>query len=121
MIRQANAAADQGTLKQGNVAPLLVVLDEFDQIYAVMDDTDAEKMRAAVEWAKAEGKEVSPEALAIAQSAGTSDADIDRQTAEMTAARKAKNFAKSDEIRRQLNDAGILVEITKDGVRWRRK
>ena len=121
MIRQANAAADQGTLKQGNIASLLGVLDEFDQIYAVMDDTDAAKMRAAIEWAKAEGKEISPEAQEIAQSAGTSDADIDGQIAEMTAARKAKNFAKSDEIRKQLNDAGILVEITKDGVRWRRK
>jgi cysteinyl-tRNA synthetase len=121
MIRQANASADQGTLKQGNVAALLAVLDEFDEIYAVMDDNDADKMRSAIEWAKAEGKQVSPEALEIAQSAGTSDADIDGQIAEMTAARKAKNFARSDEIRKQLNDAGILVEITKDGVRWRRK
>jgi cysteinyl-tRNA synthetase len=88
-----------------------------------MDDTDAGKMRAAIEWATAEGKQdkITPEALQIAQSAGTSDADIDKLIAEMTAARKAKNFAKSDAIRQQLNDAGILVEITKDGVRWRRK
>ena len=123
MIRQANAAADQNELKQGNVTPLLAVLDEFDQIYGVMDDTDAGKMRAAIDWAQAEGKpdKITPEALQIAQAAGTSDADIDKLIAEMTDARKAKNFAKSDAIRQQLNDAGILVEITKDGVRWRRK
>jgi cysteinyl-tRNA synthetase len=86
-----------------------------------MDDTDAGKMRAAVEWGKAEGKQIAAEAEQIAQSAGMTDADIEKQIDEMTAARKAKNFAKSDAIRKELNDAGILVEITKDGVRWRRK
>jgi cysteinyl-tRNA synthetase len=121
MVRQVNAAADQNELKQGNIAALLAVLDDFDQIYAVMEDTDAQKMRDAVEWGKKEGKQIAPEAEEIAQSAGTSDSDIDNLIAEMTAARKSKNFARSDAIRKQLNDSGILVEITKDGVRWRRK
>ena len=121
MIRQVNAVADQNELKQGNIEALLAVLDEFDQIYGVMEDIDAQKMQAAIEWAKAEGKQIAPEAEQIAQSAGTPDAEVDNRIAEMTSARKAKNFAKSDAIRRELNDAGILVEITKDGVRWRRK
>jgi cysteinyl-tRNA synthetase len=41
--------------------------------------------------------------------------------AERTAAKKARNFARSDEIRAQLLEAGIVIEDTKDGVRWKRK
>ena len=40
---------------------------------------------------------------------------------ERQAARKAKNFARSDEIRNQLTEMGIILEDTKDGMRWRRK
>jgi cysteinyl-tRNA synthetase len=39
----------------------------------------------------------------------------------MEAARKARNFKVSDAIRAELTGAGILIENTKDGVRWRRK
>jgi cysteinyl-tRNA synthetase len=39
----------------------------------------------------------------------------------MKAARGARNFKQSDAIRAELTEAGILVEITKGGIRWRRK
>jgi len=39
----------------------------------------------------------------------------------MEAARRARDFKTSDAIRCELTSAGLLVEITKDGVRWRRK
>ena len=39
----------------------------------------------------------------------------------MKAARTARDFKKSDAIRAELADAGIVVEITKDGIRWRQK
>jgi len=39
----------------------------------------------------------------------------------MEAARRSRNFQASDAIRAELTTAGLLVEITKDGVRWRRK
>jgi cysteinyl-tRNA synthetase len=55
------------------------------------------------------------------QSGQLSDADIEAKIAEMKAARASRDFKKSDAIRAQLADAGILVEITKDGIRWRRK
>jgi cysteinyl-tRNA synthetase len=35
-------------------------------------------------------------------------------------ARAAKDFKRADEIRRELLEAGILVEDTKDGVRWKK-
>jgi cysteinyl-tRNA synthetase len=47
--------------------------------------------------------------------------EIDKLVKEMQDARKAKNFARGDEIRNQLNQMGIIVEVTKDGARWRRK
>ena len=50
-----------------------------------------------------------------------SDADIEAKITEMKAARTARDFKKSDAIRAELSDAGIVVEITKDGIRWRRK
>lgn len=36
------------------------------------------------------------------------------------AARKEKNFAKADEIRAQLLEKGILLEDTREGVKWKR-
>jgi len=50
-----------------------------------------------------------------------SDEVINQKVAAMDAARKARKFRESDAIRAELNTAGIIVEITKDGVRWRRK
>jgi len=39
----------------------------------------------------------------------------------MKAARAARDFSKSDTLRAELTAAGVIVEITKDGIRWRRK
>jgi cysteinyl-tRNA synthetase len=39
----------------------------------------------------------------------------------MGAARNARNFKLSDTLRAELITAGIIIENTKDGVRWRRK
>ena len=36
------------------------------------------------------------------------------------AARKEKNFARADEIRDQLIEMGIILEDTREGVKWRR-
>jgi cysteinyl-tRNA synthetase len=123
MVRDANNAADRGELKQGDVAPLLKALDAFDSIFAVMKDDDAQKVKKTVEWAEADGRadKITPQAREIAAAAGTSDAQIDALVTEMQDARKAKNYARGDEIRAQLNQMGIIVEVTKDGARWRRK
>lgn len=49
-----------------------------------------------------------------------SDAEIDALIEERQAARKAKNFARADEIRDELKARGIVLEDTKDGVKWKR-
>ncbi len=123
MVRAANAATDSGDLRKGDVPPLLAVLTQFDEIFAVLNDDDAAKMVGIAEWAKAEGREkdISAELHEVVSSAALSDEQINQKVASMEAARKSKNFAASDAIRAELAAAGILIEQTKDGVRWRRK
>lgn len=48
------------------------------------------------------------------------DEDIEKLIEERQAARKAKNFARADEIRDQLASQGILLEDTREGVKWKR-
>jgi cysteinyl-tRNA synthetase len=119
LVREANTAADAGELKQGDVAPLLSALQQFDAIFDVIADGDAAKTRAALEWGKSVGR-LTPEQLAQLESELT-DAQIETLIAQRNDAKKARDFAKSDAIRKQLAEAGIVLEDTKDGVRWKRK
>ena len=50
-----------------------------------------------------------------------SEAEIDGLIAERVQAKKAKNFKRSDEIRAELLERGIILEDTKEGMRWKRK
>jgi len=123
MVRQANAAFDTGGIKKDDVPPLLAALVKFEEIFAVLDDDDGPKMKRVFDWAAAEGrdKDVSNELREAVQSGQFSDADIEKKIEEMKSARARRDFKASDTIRAELADQGILVEITKDGVRWRRK
>jgi cysteinyl-tRNA synthetase len=120
MVRTANSAADAGTLATENVSGILGVLAQFDAIFAVLEDRDAELTRAALAWAEAEGRigEAAPELVA---KLALSDAEIDALIAERTQAKKTRNFARADAIRVDLLAKGILIEDSKEGVRWKRK
>ena len=48
------------------------------------------------------------------------DSDIEALIEERQAARKAKNFARADEIRNELLEKGIILEDTREGVKWKR-
>lgn len=123
MIRAVNSTIDSGDLKSGDVPALLTALEQFDQIFSVLKDDDAAQMQSIYQWAKAEAREtqISPELEEIVRSAKLSDAQIDAKIAGMVEARKARDFATSDKIRAELIAQGILVEQTKEGIRWRRK
>ena len=58
--------------------------------------------------------------LIVEQKAELLDADIENLIAERQAARKAKNFARADEIRNELLEKGIILEDTREGVKWKR-
>jgi cysteinyl-tRNA synthetase len=120
MVRAANSAADAGTLGAENVTEVLRVLEMFDGVFAVLEDRDAELTRAALAWAEAEGRigEAAPELVA---KLALSDADIEALVAERTQAKKTRNFARADAIRVELAAKGVVIEDSKDGVRWKRK
>ena len=123
MVRKANAAIDAGQLKKDDAAVLLDVLEKFDQIFAVLKDDETEKMKKILDWARSENREkdVSNTLLKTVDAQQLTDAAIEQKIAEIEQARRSRNFQSSDAIRAELAAAGIVVENTKDGVRWKRK
>jgi cysteinyl-tRNA synthetase len=120
MVREANSVMDRGLFHLSDRDSVLAVLKDFDAVFDVIEDHDAEPTRMALEWAGAEGRgaEIAPELLA-AQS--INDAEVDALVAERTLAKKQRNFARADAIRNDLAEKGIVIEDSKDGVRWKRK
>jgi cysteinyl-tRNA synthetase len=124
MVRSANSALDSGQIKKDDAAPLLAVLEKFDEIFAVLKDDDGPKMKQVFDWAPTDGREkdISDELRGTVQSSQLSDADIEKKIAEMVAARNRRDFKTSDAIRAETQTAaGIIIEQTKDGIRWRKK
>ena len=120
LVRAGNIAADAGTLRAENATQILEVLARFDGVFAVLEDRDAEITRAALDWAEKAGRmgEASAELVATLS---LTDAAIDALVAERTHAKKTRNFGRADAIRNELLEKGILMEDSKDGVRWKRK
>ena len=120
LIRAANTAMDQGQLLAGDRDAILAVLASFDAVFDVIEDRDAEPTRRALEWAEKTGRlaDVAPELLA--RQALTDEA-IDALVAERTLAKRQRNFARADQIRNELAEKGVVLEDSKDGVRWKRK
>ncbi len=94
-VRDTNTLLDQGEFRAGNQAAALDLLTRFDRIFDVLKPTLAAN--------------------------ALDDESIDTLISERAAAKKAKQFARADEIRNQLLEAGVVLEDTKDGVRWKRK
>ena len=120
LIRAANTAIDQGRLLAGDRVAILAVLASFDAVFDVIKDNDAEPTRRALEWAELSGRQadVAPELLARQSLA---DEAIEALVAERTLAKKQRNFSRADQIRNDLAEKGIVLEDSKDGVRWKRK
>ncbi len=98
-VRAMNTALDENQFQEDNRWDAGKVLEIFDSVFDVLK----------------------PSAPAAAVEDGLKDADIDALIAERNDAKKSKNFKRSDEIRNLLLEKGILLEDTKDGVRWKRK
>jgi cysteinyl-tRNA synthetase len=107
LVRDANIAMDKGEFRQGDVTATQQFLTAFNKVFAVLEDNDAEKLQA-LGYGSVE--------------AGMSDTDIEKLVAERSAAKKKRDFAAADRIRKELADRGIILEDVKDGgVRWKRK
>ncbi len=120
LVRAANTAIDQGQLLAGDRDAILAVLKDFDAVFDVIADRDAEPTRRAVEWAKRSGREAGI-APALLASQSITDEEIEALVAERTQAKKQRNFARADQIRNDLAAKGVVLEDSRDGVRWKRK
>jgi cysteinyl-tRNA synthetase len=120
LVRMANTAADSGLLHAANAQQVLAVLQKFDTVFDVLTDRDADITRAALAWAEQEGltSEVTQETAA---QFSLTDADIEAKIAARTEAKRRKDFKGADAIRDELAALGIVLEDSKDGVRWKRK
>jgi cysteinyl-tRNA synthetase len=107
LVREANIAMDKGEFRQGDVPAAQEFLANVDRIFAVVADNDTEKLQA----------------LGYGDTASDlSDAEIEKRISERNDARKRRDFASSDRIRKELADRGIILEDSRDGsVRWKRK
>jgi cysteinyl-tRNA synthetase len=122
VLRAVNAAADQNKLTRADADATLALLAKFDSIFSVLEDRDADLTRKALAWAEAEGRlnEADPEVIAKFGNEGLTDQQIEALIAERTQAKRQRNFARADAIRNELLTKGIILEDSKDGVRWKR-
>jgi cysteinyl-tRNA synthetase len=103
-VRAVNTAIDEGHFREDNRWDAARVLEVFDSVFEVLKPTDQAGSTAVT-----------------TENAPLPESDIDRFIEERTAAKKARDFKRADDIRAQLLEKGIVLEDTKDGVRWKRK
>ena len=94
-LREVNTAMDAGEMRADNRGAALDFLAHFDSIFAVLQPT-------------AEAGEIG-------------DAEVEERIQARNDAKKARNFALADQIRRKLLEEGVILEDTKTGTRWKRK
>ncbi len=107
LVREANTAMDRRAFLQQNAPRAIAAMEKFDRVLALLADDDEEKLRK-LGFGAAKARMGSEE--------------IDGLIAERVAAKKRRDFARSDEIRQKLADSGIVLEDMKDGsIRWKYK
>src|SRR5271165_2481233 len=113
LLRASNTAIDQGRFFAGDRYAVLKVLADFDTVFDVLEDRDAEPTRRALEWAAQADRmaDVAPELLARV---ALSDEEIGQLVADRTQAKKMRNFARADQIRNELSEKGVVLEDSKD-------
>ena len=92
-VRETNSLLARGGLSEADRNLLCETVERFDQVFNIFGPVETEML----------------------------DSEIQALIDERQAARKARNFARSDEIRDLLIAKGIILEDTREGVRWRRK
>ena len=118
LIKDANVLREREALNKGDVGVIEDFLREVDEkVLAVGLGIRPTGHVPEVDDATQGHAAESPEARSAA---GGADADVARLVEERQAARAAKDFARADAIRLELLERGIVLEDTKDGVRWKK-
>ncbi len=98
LVRALNTAIDSGEVSAADVPVVRAAFDAFDQVLGVMALRRAEERHT-----------------------GMAAEDIERLIEERKAARRRREFAAADRIRDELAAAGVLLEDSAAGTRWKRK
>jgi cysteinyl-tRNA synthetase len=93
LVREVNTAMSHEVVLTEDRSFILHAIDKFDSVLGIFGDIKEEIL----------------------------DSEIEQLIEERQEARRNRNFARSDEIRDSLVEKGIILEDTKDGVRWKRK
>ena len=94
-VRDTNTAMDGAEFRAGNTAGALEFLAHFDSIFDVLRPS--------------------------ARQGALSDAQVEALIAERAAAKKLRDFARADAIRAELAAKNVILEDTREGVRWKRQ
>ena len=94
-LREANSALDAGEFLAGNLPAAQALMEQFDLVFEILKPSET--------------------------ASGISEGEIQERIAARTAAKKVRDFAGADAIRNELLQKGIILEDTKDGVRWKKK
>jgi len=126
LVRDINTAMDRGEFRDGDRPAPLQALERWDRIFAVLEENDYAKLvkRGFIRTAEEAGRLATPVGNGYVTPVLTealSDAAIERRIAEREAARARRDFASADKIRNELWNAGVILEDTKAGTRWKRK
>jgi len=93
LSREVNTALARKKVKSENQRELLEVIDRIDTVLNIFGKGQREML----------------------------DSEVQALIDDRQEARRRRDFGRADEIRRELADRGIILEDTKDGVRWKRK
>ena len=93
----------------------------FELVKFMNTNTNENSSAAFVQALKAQLEELTDIlGLIIDKAPEMLDEEIENMISERQAARKARNFARADEIRNELLEKGIILEDTREGVKWKR-
>jgi cysteinyl-tRNA synthetase len=93
LSRGVNTALARKQVKEENQRELLALLDRFDSVLNIFGNEQREML----------------------------DSEVQSLIDERQEARRRREFGRADEIRVELLNRGIVLEDTKDGVRWKRR
>ncbi len=93
LVREVNIIMSDRSLSSEEKVAVLDAVGKFDAVLGIFGPEDSELL----------------------------DADIEKLIEDRQTARANRDFARSDEIRDELAEKGIILEDTKEGVRWKRK
>jgi cysteinyl-tRNA synthetase len=130
MVREGNAAMDRGEFREAERGQYLDVLERWDRVFSVLEDDDYAKLRQfglVSSGLRATAPQDASDGQAAGSSTGTvppqelSDDKIEQRIGDRERARRSGKYREADQIRDELLNAGVVLEDTRSGTRWKRK